>query len=280
MSAATERPLVLAVYDSARREPRFVEEARGFWQYRGLVLELVVRDIKVRYKRSVLGIAWTMLAPLLNMVTLTIVFSSILKTSITNYPVYFMSGVLFWNFFAQSTTSAALQTQDANEMAKRTYVPRSVFVASAIGVALINLLLSLVPLLLILLVTGFPLHASWIYLPFSILIGTLFAAGIGFFLFTFASRFSDVREMYMVLIQVWFFLTPIVYHVSIVPPKYRIPIWLNPMYYMTQTFRMPIYEGVLPSLSVLGLSFALALTVFILGFVYFANRTDRFAFLA
>jgi ABC-2 type transport system permease protein len=280
VSAATESPRVLEVYDSARREPRFVEEARALWKYRSLVLELVVRDIKVRYKRSVLGIAWTMLAPLLNMVTLTIVFSSILRTAITNYPVYFMSGVLFWNFFAQSTTAAALQTQDANAMAKRTYVPRSVFVASTIGVALINLVLSLVPLLLILLVTGFPLHASWIYLPFSILIGALFAAGIGFFLFTFASRFSDVREMYTVLVQVWFFLTPIVYHVSIVPAKYRIPMWLNPMYYMVQTFRMPIYEGFLPSLAVVGASFAVALVVFIMGFVYFANRTDSFAFLA
>ena len=77
-----------------------------------------MRDIKVRYKRSILGVTWTMLGPLLNMLTLTIVFSALLKTSISNYPVYFMTGFLFWNFFSQSTSAAAMQTQDANAIAK------------------------------------------------------------------------------------------------------------------------------------------------------------------
>jgi ABC-type polysaccharide/polyol phosphate export permease len=100
---------------------------------------------------------------------------------------------------------------------------------------------------------------------------------VGLFLFTFASRFSDVREMYLVLIQVWFFLTPIVYHISIVPSKYRWPIWLNPMYYMVQTFRMPIYEGRIPSGQVLATSSVIALVVFISGWIYFSRRTDRMA---
>jgi ABC-2 type transport system permease protein len=237
----------------------------------------MIRDIKVRYKRSVLGIAWTMLAPLLNMITMTIVFSALLKAAISNYPVYFLSGALFWNFVAQSTSSAALQTNDANEIARRTYVPRSAFLVASVGVALINLCLSLVPLVVIVIATGFPLHATWLFLPVSILIGATFAAGVGLFLFTFASRFSDVREMYLVLIQVWFFLTPIVYHISIVPSKYRWPIWLNPMYYMVQTFRMPIYEGRIPSGQVLATSSVIALVVFISGWIYFSRRTDRMA---
>ena len=265
------------MYDSARLDPPAIREAKDLWRYRGLVHELIVRDIKVRYKRSILGVTWTMLAPLLNMITLTIVFSALLKTAVENYPVYFMSGLLFWNFFAQSTSSTALQTHDANEIAKRTFVPRSVFVAASIGVALVNLLLSLIPLLLILVVTGFPLHATWLFLPFSILMGTMFAGGVGLILFTLASRFSDVREMYMVIVQVWFFLTPIVYHVSIVPVRHRIPIWLNPMYYLVQTFRKPIYDGALPGLDVLALSFGIALAVFVMGWVTFAHRAERFA---
>jgi len=257
-----------------------VEEAKALWAYRGLVHELVFRDIKVRYKRSVLGVTWTMLAPLLNMVTLTIVFSALLKAAIANYPVYFMTGILFWNFFAQSTSAAALQTQDANEIAKRTFVPRSVFVTAAIGVALVNLVLSLAPLLLILAVTRFPLHVTWLFLPISVLIGTLFTAGVGLFLFTLASRFSDVREMYLVFIQVWFFLTPIVYHISIVPVRYRFPIWLNPMYYLIQTFRMPIYDGTLPSAGLLAGSFFSALIFFLAGWVYFCHRADKFALIS
>ncbi|HEY6928901.1 MAG TPA: ABC transporter permease [Thermoanaerobaculia bacterium] len=268
----------LPVYDSAQREPRAIEELKALWKYRSLVVELVVRDIKIRYKRSVLGVFWTMLAPLLNMLALTLVFSALLKQQIQNYPVYFMTGSLFWTFFAQSTSNAASQTVDSNEMAKRIYIPRSVFVMSSIGVGLVNLALSIVPLLIILLLTGFPLHATWYYLPLSVAIETLFAAGVGLILFTLASRFTDVREMYLVLVQTWFFLTPIVYHPSIVPPKYRLALWANPMYYLLQIFRKPIYDGVIPAWRLTATSAGLAVFVFVTGWIYFCNRSDQFAY--
>jgi ABC-type polysaccharide/polyol phosphate export permease len=266
------------VYDSAKRASPILEEARNLWAYRGLVHELVVRDIKVRYKRSVLGIVWTMLAPLLNMVALTLVFSAILKQEIRNYPVYFMAGSIFWTFFSQTTSSAASQTQDSNEIAKRIYIPRSVFVVSAVGVGLVNLVLSMVPLVLILLVTGFPLYPTWWFLPIAIVIVALFSAGMGFLLFTLASRFTDIREMYLVLVQTWFFLTPIVYHPSIVPPRFRFALWANPMYYLIQTFRKPIYDGVIPPAELVAASAAFAVGIFVTGWIYFSRRVDEFAF--
>jgi len=268
----------LSVYDSAHREPRAIEELKALWKYRSLVVELVIRDIKIRYKRSVLGVFWTMLAPLLNMLALTLVFSALLKQQIQNYPVYFMTGSLFWTFFAQSTSNAASQTVESNEMAKRIYIPRSVFVVSSIGVGLVNLALSIVPLLIILVLTGFPLHSTWYFLPVSIAMETLFAAGVGFILFTLASRFTDVREMYLVLVQTWFFLTPIVYHPSIVPPKYRLALWANPMYYLLQTFRKPIYDGVIPAWRLIATSAGLAVVVLVTGWIYFCNRSDKFAY--
>jgi ABC-type polysaccharide/polyol phosphate export permease len=266
------------VYDSANRGSRVLEEARALWSYRALVYELVIRDIKVRYKRSVLGVFWTMLAPLLNMVALTLVFSSILKQQIRNYPVYFMTGSILWTYFSQATSSAASQTQDSNELAKRIYIPRSVFVASSIGVGLVNLVLSIVPLLVILVATGFPLHATWYFLPVSVFMVTLFAAGTGFFLFTLASRFTDIREMYLVLVQTWFFLTPIVYHPSIVPAKFRLALWANPMYYLVRTFREPIYDGVLPSWRLIAAALAVSVGLFLTGWIYFCHRAERFAF--
>src|SRR5262249_28471840 len=272
------KTIALPIYDSAHRESRSIEELKALWKYRSLVVELVIRDIKVRYKRSVLGVFWTMLAPLLNMVALTAVFSALLKNQIENYPVYFMTGSLFWGFFAQSTSSAASQTQDSNEMAKRIYIPRSVFVVASIGVGLVNLVLSIVPLILILLATGFPLHATWIFLPISVLIVALFSAGVGFILFTMASRFSDVREMYIVLIQTWFFLTPIVYHPSIVPPPFRIALWANPLSYLLHTFRRPIYDGVIPDFRFVAASTGLALGTLVVGWIYFCNRSDEFAY--
>lgn len=277
-TAIATRGSGVPVYDSSNRGSRVVEEARALWSYRALVYELVIRDIKVRYKRSVLGVFWTMLAPLLNMVALTLVFSSILKQQIRNYPVYFMTGSILWTYFSQATSSAASQTQDSNELAKRIYIPRSVFVASSIGVGLVNLVLSIVPLLAILVATGFPLHATWYFLPVSVFMVTLFSAGVGFFLFTFASRFTDIREMYLVLVQTWFFLTPIVYHPSIVPAKFRLALWANPMYYLVRTFREPIYDGVLPSSRLIAASLALSLGVFLAGWVYFCHRAEEFAF--
>ena len=267
-----------AFYDSSQRRARWIEEAVFLWRYRGLVHELVIRDIKVRYKRSVLGMIWTMLAPLLNMIALTLVFSAILKTAIDNYPVYFMAGQIFWSFFAQTTTAAASQSQSSNDMAKRTFIPRSVFVAAVVGGGLVNLALSLVPLILIIAATGFPLHATWIFLPVSILITTIFSAGASLILFTITSRFSDVREMYTVLVQTWFFLTPIVYHPSIVPLKYRVALWLNPMYYLVQVFRKPIYDGTIPAASLVLVSLALSAVVLVSGWVYFCRRTDRMAY--
>ena len=267
----------LPVYDSARRLPRWMEEAVNLWRYRGLVHELIIRDIKVRYKRSILGIVWTMLAPLLNMIALTLVFSSILKQAVANYPVYFMAGSIFWAFFAQTTTTAASQTMASNELAKRMFVPRSVFIASAVGGGLVNLVLSLVPLVLILIVTGFPFYATWAFLPVSIFIITLFTAGVSLLLFAVTSRFADVREMYIVIVQTWFFLTPIVYEPSIVPFQYRVALSLNPMYHLIQIFRKPIYNGVIPSGTLIGASVAFSAVTLITGWVFFCHRTDKMA---
>jgi ABC-type polysaccharide/polyol phosphate export permease len=273
--AVLSRPRV-PVYDSSVRGFQFLEEASAFWQFRHLVVELVVRDIKVRYKRSVLGIAWTMLSPLLNMLALTLVFSIILRQNISNYPVYFLSGSIFWTFFAQSTGHAASLTIDALEITKRVFVPRSVFVAAAVGVALVNLLLSLVPLLLIIVFTGFPLHLSWLFLPVAILLGALFTAGVGLAIFTLASRFVDVKETYLVLLSTWFFVTPIVYDPSIVPPQYRFIVRLNPMTYMVELFRAPLYNGWLPGPRTLLFGLLAALSSLIVGWLFYAAKIEEY----
>ena len=279
MSAVPEAPpAAMPVYDSAKRRVRWIEEAINLWRYRGLVHELIVRDIKVRYKRSVLGIVWTMLAPLLNMIALTLVFSSILKTAVHNYPVYFMAGSIFWAFFSQTTTSAASQTMASNELAKRMFIPRSVFIASAVGGGLVNLALSLVPLIVIILITGFPFHASWAFLPIPIFIITLFTTGVCLLLFAVTSRFADVREMYTVIVQTWFFLTPIVYEPSIVPYRYRVILSLNPMYHLIQVFRKPIYDGVIPSATLLAGSLVLSVATLVTGWVFFCHRSDKMAY--
>ena len=217
------------VYDSARQGLLFVEEAKALWRYRHLVSELVARDIKVRYKRSVLGVAWSMLSPLLSMVALTIAFSALLKQQIANYPAYFLAGSVFWTFFSQATRHAASLTSDASEISRRVYVPRSVFVASAVGRR----------------AREPPLHARpaprrssrrratrstprGSSCPSSILTGDPLHgrrrprdlhAGLAL-----RRREGDVHRPP----RTWFFLTPIVYTPAILAPKYRLVVRLQP----------------------------------------------------
>ncbi|HET7452466.1 MAG TPA: ABC transporter permease [Thermoanaerobaculia bacterium] len=267
-----------AYYDSSDRGFPELGELVDLWRYRGLIWELMVRDIKVRYKRSVLGIAWTMIAPLLNMVALTLVFSTLLRQQIRNYPAFFMIGSMYWAMFATGTSFAATLTHDSNELAKRIYLPRSVFVVSAVGVALVNLVLSIVPLVVILIATRFHFHATSWFFPFAVVLLAAFTLGVAFFVFTLASRFTDIREMYLVLVQTWFFITPIVYAPSIVPARFRFVLWLNPHYFLLQTFRTPIYEGMFPPRKVMLFSAAIAFGVLAAGWSFFCRRIQDYAY--
>ena len=273
MTSATPAPIV---YDSAREGLLFVEEAKALWLYRHLVAELVARDIKVRYKRSVLGVAWTMLSPLLNMLAMTWVFSLVMRMDVKNFPVYFLTGSIFWAFFAGATSNAASLTIDAAEITKRVYIPRSVFVVSAVGVALVNLCLSLVPLFLIILFTGFPIHPSWLFVPVSILIGALFTTGIGLIVFTLASRFVDIKETYLVLVGAWFFVTPIVYTQAMVPERFRFIVRYNPMTYLVEVFRAPLYDGWLPGPKTLAFAALAAVSSLVIGWLFYAARIEEY----
>ncbi len=240
------------------------------------MVELVRRDLVVRYKRSVLGIAWTMLSPLLNMIALAFVFSTVLKGGIPYYAVYLLCGLLFWSFFSQTTGHAASLTLEAAETTKKVYVPRSVFVAEAVGVGTVNVVLGLVPLALIVLFSGHPFRWTWLFLPVSLVIGMVFSAGVGLFVFTLASRFIDVKETYLVLLQVVFFLTPIVYDSSMVPGRFRWIVRLNPMTYLVEVFRAPLYNGWLPGYKTLTFSILAAVGSLVVGWLFYASRIDAY----
>lgn len=272
----TRPPSDSDVYDSARQGLLFVEEAKALWRYRHLVSELVSRDIKVRYKRSFLGVAWTMLSPLLNMLAMTWVFSLVMRMDVKNFPVYYLTGSIFWAFFGGATSHAASLTTDAMEITKRVYIPRSVFVVAAVGVALVNLCLSLVPLFLIILFMGFPIHASWLFVPVSILIGALFTTGVGLVVFTMASRFVDVKETYLVIVGAWFFVTPIVYTQALVPERYRFIVRYNPMTYLVEVFRAPLYDGWLPGPKTLAFAALAAVVSLAVGWLFYASRIEEY----
>jgi ABC-type polysaccharide/polyol phosphate export permease len=265
-------------YDSSKRIHPALEELRGIIQYRDLVFQLVRRDIVARYKRSVLGIAWTMLQPLGMMLILSIVFSTLFHT-VEGYPAYILSGLIAWTFFGQTTTAAILQIVWGATLFHRIYMPRTSFPISAIGTGLVNLILSLAPLVLIMLITGVSLQWSILFLPLSIILLAAFALGVGLILSTLAIYFPDVVQMYQVVLIAWMYLTPIIYPESIIPEQYR--FWLtnlNPMYHLVQIFRMPVYNGVVPDPATLLIGSAVSISTLLIGWFFFSKKSDEFTY--
>jgi len=269
------------VYDSSKRGPLAISELRELFRYRDLIYQLVKRDVLTRYKRSVLGVAWTMLNPLGMMVVLTLAFSKIFRFDVPNYPAFILSGLLVWNFFSQ-TTSAAINAQVwGGGLFKRIYIPRAAFAISSMGTGLVNLVMALVPLLLIMLVTGTPIRWTIVFLPVPVAILVLFSLGVGLLLSTVAVFFPDVAEMYQILLSAWLYLTPIIYPSSVLPEQMR--FWLellNPMYRIVTLFRLPIYDGRLPTWGELWPSLLTTLMLLGLGWYFFTKKSDEFAYRA
>ena len=265
------------VYDSAANASPALTEIQELKHYRYLLKQLVRRDIVARYKRSALGVAWTMLNPLGTMLIMTFVFSNLFK-SVQSYPVYILSGLIAWNFFAQGTNAAMSGLVWGGSLMQRIYLPRTIFGVSAIGTALVNLLLSIIPLLVVMLITQTTIHLTFLFLPISILLLTGFALGFGLLLSALAIFFPDVAEMYQILLMAWMYLTPVIYPEEIIPAQFMTIYRINPMYWMLKMFRMPVYEGVIPTLQDLWPALAWSVGMLIVGWLFFTSRSDEYAY--
>ncbi|HOV31129.1 MAG TPA: ABC transporter permease [Anaerolineaceae bacterium] len=265
------------VYDSAANASPALTEIQELKHYRYLLKQLVRRDIVARYKRSVLGVAWTMLNPLGTMLIMTFVFSNLFK-SVQSYPVYILSGLIAWNFFAQGTNAAMSGLVWGGSLMQRIYLPRTIFGVSAIGTALVNLLLSVVPLLVVMLITQTTIHLTFLFLPISILLLTGFAFGFGLLLSALAIFFPDVAEMYQILLMAWMYLTPVIYPEEIIPAQFMTIYRINPMYWMLKMFRLPVYEGVIPTFQDLWPALAWSVGMLIVGWLFFTSRSDEYAY--
>ncbi len=267
-------------YDSATVSNPAVEELHEIWNYRNLVYQLTRRDILARYKRSVLGIAWTMLNPLGMMLVLTIAFSEIFRFQTEySYPAYVLSGLMVWNFFSQSTTASMVNLVWGGGLLHRIYVPRTSFALAAILTGAVNFLFSIIPLLIVMLITRVPLRGSILLLPIPLLCIAAFSLGVGLMISTFAVYFPDVAEMYSIAMLGWMYLTPIIYPVDVLPIAYRWWIThLNPMFYQVRLFRVLFYYGRSPTPAELFSAVLIALVVLILGWIIFTRKAGEFSY--
>ncbi|MCE5226957.1 MAG: ABC transporter permease [Porphyromonadaceae bacterium] len=264
-------------YDSSVQKSPAIEEIREIRRYKYLIFQLTRRDILARYKRSFLGVAWTMLNPLGMMIVMTIVFSNLFK-SVESYPAYVLSGLIAWNFFSQSTNAAMSGIMWGGNLMQRIYVPRTSFALSAILTALVNLVLSIVPLIIVMLFTRTPISISILFLPISMVILAAFALGVGLILSTMAVYFPDVSEMYQIILIAWMYLSPVIYPESIIPERILTIYHLNPMYHLIRLFRLPIYGGRIPTIEEILPAAIISIIVLVVGWLFFTSKSDEFAY--
>lgn len=268
------------IYDSSQRGHPAIDELREVFNYRNLIVQLSRRDILTRYKRSVLGVAWTLLNPLGMMLVLTIAFSQIFRFGTEyGYPAFVLSGLLPWNLFSQTTTAAMVNLVWGGGLLNRIYIPRSSFSLAAIGTGLVNITLSTIPLVLVMLITQVPIRPSILFLPVPVILLACFALGVGLLISTIAVYFPDVSEMYQIILIGWLYLTPVIYPEEILPQP--IGFWithLNPMYYLVNLYRIPVYYGRLPTWEEFLPAALIAILTLAMGWWVFAIKSDEFAY--
>ena len=247
------------------------------WKYKDLLKLLIMKEIKLKYRRSFLGYLWSVLNPLMIMIVMTIVFSAMFKRNIENFPVYLFCGQLLFNFMRQATQQSASSIFRNSALLKKAYVPKYIFTLAKVTSSALDMVFSFGALLIVMIVTrsGF----SWYNLLFPMVILQLyvFSVGLGLFLAQASVFFKDVEFIYNAVTTAWMYLTPIFYPIESLPQAVANAIQkFNPMYFYVAQFRDLIYTGQLPGrYDVIGgcISAAVMLTI---GVLCFMKNEDEF----
>ena len=249
---------------------------RNFVKFQPLLSELVARDIKIKYRRSVLGVLWTLLNPLCMMIILSIVFSSIFKFDVENFPLYVLSGQVIFNFFNDSTTSSMSAIISSASLIKKVYVPKYLFVLSRVMSSVINLMASFTALLLVMVATRAELHWTVFLSVIPLAMVVLFSFGVGMFLAAITVRFRDVIHLYSVFTTGLLYLTPVIYPMAALPDMVKTIVMINPLTNYLLMFRDVMFNNTLPSVFSVLLGIVEAALALALGLYVFYKNQDEF----
>lgn len=248
---------------------------QNFKKFQPLLEELVARDIKIKYRRSVLGVLWTLLNPLLMMIVLSVVFSNLFKFDVENFPLFILSGQVIFNFFSESTTNAMGAILGNASLIRKIYVPKYLFVISRIFSSFINLMASFTALILVMVATRAELHWTVILVPIPLVLLVIFSMGIGLILSAIAVKFRDIMHLYSVFITALMYLTPIIYPMSILPAWLTPIVKLNPITNILQMFRNVMIYNSLPSIASMTIAIVECLIMLVFGlYVFYKNQDD------
>lgn len=247
-----------------------------FYKYGFLLKQLVSRDFKTKYKRSSLGMAWSFLNPLLTMCVQYVVFSSLFKSGTPNYPIYLLTGILFFNFLVEAVSMGMTSIVLNASLIKKVYVPKYIYPFSRTISSLINFLFALMPLGIVIALTRTAVRPAMLLLLFDILCFLLFVTGFTLLMSTAMTFFQDTQFLWGIVSMMWQYLTPIFYTESIIP-KALLPLYrLNPMYQFITFARTCIIDGISPPPNSYFFCLASGVLFFLLGLIVFKRYQDKF----
>lgn len=260
-----------------------IQRIRELWQFREVIKNLVAQELKVKYRRSILGFFWSLLNPLLQLVVISLVFSLIFRMQ--NFSLYVLSGVVPWSFFASSIDGCSMSLVSSEAMLRRQYFPKAVFPISFVLQNLVTFAMSLIVLLTILgPIANLRLTPALLFLPVSFACIVAVTLGLGALAALVTAHFRDMRHLISVLLSAWFYLTPIIYPLEtpdeqgMIPHEYRWYFKLNPMFAVIELFHRPIYHGVLPTNAELLTAGAVSIVFLVGGLLVFWRSEDRLIF--
>jgi len=273
-----QRPLRLWLDTRAR--------LRELWLYRGLMQNLVLRDLKVRYKNSILGVFWSLLNPLLMMLVFTAVFTVMRGSPIAKFPAFVLVGLLPWQFFHDSVSGATHSIVGNSHLINKVYFPREILVISGVLSNLVNFLIGLLLLILIFSLFGLPLKGWALLLPIMIVIQIIFILGLSFTVAAANVFYRDVGMLVSVVLLAGFFLTPVFYPMSQLPKSYmlfgidwdvwRLVYYLNPMASIIENYRIILFIGAKPAFPFVFRTFITAVGFLVIGLAIFYRYHSRF----
>jgi ABC-type polysaccharide/polyol phosphate export permease len=247
-------------------------------QYRELIRNLVLRDLKARYKNSVLGFAWSLLNPLLMMLVFTVLFTFLMRVNIPNFPVFVLIGILAWNLTTGSVIGSVNSIVGNGHLIKKVYFPREVLPISTVLSNLVNFLLATIVLVAMLLVFRVELSLLVLYFPLIVFIQVLFLCGLALFLSSLNVFFRDTGVIMEVLILAWFFLTPVFYNIEDLAGRFaRLMYIVNPMASIISSYRVVLLYNSTPAWDFLARTFVTALLFFLGGYWFFLRQAPLLA---
>ncbi|QSO47533.1 ABC transporter permease [Alicyclobacillus mengziensis] len=249
----------------------------GLLKYRYLLYELVVRDIKIRYRRSVLGLLWTLLNPVLMMTVMTAIFSKLFRFDIPHFPIYFFAGNIVFTFMTEATTNSLYSVVGNASLIKKVYIPKYLFPVSKALSSLVNLFFAYIAMIIIMLVTRVSVGAAMLMSPLLVFYLLLFTTGLGLILSTLMVFFRDIAHLYGVFTLAWMYFTPIFYPNTLLSQnKFGWVLKINPMYHFIEYMRMLVLQDRVPGPSANLSCFLIGLGFLLVGLYFFYKKQDKF----